>query len=208
AENNVVLTATRTSGDTLTAGNSAPFNVLQASSTTTVSCPASVPYTGAAQTPCTVSVTGAGGLSLTPTATYTNNTNAGTATASYTFAGDANHTGSSDSKTFTIDKASSSTLVSCPASVTYGGIAQMPCTASVTGVGGLNQSLTVSYLNNTNVGTATASASFTGDANHTGSSDSKTFTIAQASSTTTVSCPASVTYTGAAQTPCPASVTG
>src|SRR5205807_10631563 len=120
AENNVVLTATRTSGDTLTAGNSAPCNVLQASSTTTVSCPASVPYTGAAQTPCTVSVTGAGGLSLTPTATYTNNTNAGTATASYTFAGDANHTGSSDSKTFTIPQASSTTaVVEGPTRATY-----------------------------------------------------------------------------------------
>src|SRR5207245_4651161 len=119
AENNVVLTATRTSGDTLTAGNSATFNVLQASSTTTVTCPASVPYIGAAQTPCTVSVTGAGGLNLTPTPTYTNNTNAGTATASYTFVGDANHTGSSDSKTFTIDQAGSTTTVLCPASVPY-----------------------------------------------------------------------------------------
>src|SRR5207245_11531591 len=132
------------------------------------------------------------------TVSYMNNINVGTATASVSVAGDANHTGSSASKTFTIDKASSSTLVSCPASVTYDGTAQMPCTASVTGVGGLNQALTVGYLNNTNMGTATASASFAGDANHTGSSDSKTFTIAQASSSTTVSCPASVPYTGAA----------
>jgi hypothetical protein len=49
-------------------------------------------------------VTGAGGLSLTPAPTYNNNTNAGTATASYTYSGDANHTGSNDSKSFTIDK--------------------------------------------------------------------------------------------------------
>ena len=62
-------------------------------------------YTGLAQTPATVSVTGAGGLSLTPTASYTNNINAGTATASYTYAGDANHTGSIDGKTFDIGKA-------------------------------------------------------------------------------------------------------
>ena len=47
-------------------------------------------YTGAAQTPATVSVTGAGGLNLTPTASYANNINAGTATASYSYAGDAN----------------------------------------------------------------------------------------------------------------------
>src|SRR6185295_17174995 len=42
---------------------------------------------------------------------YSNNTNAGTATVSYTFTGDANHTGSSDSKNFTIDKASTTTSV-------------------------------------------------------------------------------------------------
>ena len=71
-------------------------------------------YTGSALTPSTVTVTGAGGLSLTPTADYANNTNAGTATASYTYAGDANHDGSSDCKTFTIAKAPSTTTVTCP----------------------------------------------------------------------------------------------
>src|SRR5207248_2552065 len=111
-------------------------------------------------------------------------------------------------RSFNIAKAPSTTTVSCPSSVTYTGSALTPCMASVTGVGGLNQSLTVNYANNVNAGTATASASFGGDANHTGSSDSKTFTIAQAGSTTAVSCPASVTYTGAAQTPCSATVTG
>jgi hypothetical protein len=60
-------------------------------------------------------------LNLTPAPSYSNNTNAGTATASYTYAGDANHTGSSDSKNFTIDLASSTTVVSCPANVTYNG---------------------------------------------------------------------------------------
>ena len=71
--------------------------VSQATSSTVVTCPASVVYDGTAQTPCTVSVTGAGGLNLSPTPIYTLNTNVGTATADYTFAGDANHTGSSDS---------------------------------------------------------------------------------------------------------------
>ena len=52
-----------------------------------------------------------------------------------------------------------------------------PCTAVVTGAGGLNQFLTVNYTNNIAVGTATASATFAGDLNHTGSTDSKTFTI-------------------------------
>ncbi|MFV8331424.1 MBG domain-containing protein, partial [Flavobacterium sp. LB3P6] len=62
-------------------------------------------YTGSAIEPATVSVTGAGGLSLTPTAVYADNTNAGTATASYTYAETANYLSSSDSEDFTIGKA-------------------------------------------------------------------------------------------------------
>jgi hypothetical protein len=58
--------------------------------------------------PATVSVTGRR-IKLT-TADYANNTN-GTATASYTFAGDDNHTGSNDSQDFSIGKASSTTVV-------------------------------------------------------------------------------------------------
>ena len=67
-----------------------------------MTCPASVIYTGLALTPCSVSITGAGGLSLPATPSYTNNINPGMATASYTYAGDANHYGSSGSKTFQI----------------------------------------------------------------------------------------------------------
>jgi hypothetical protein len=81
------------------------FTIDQASSTTTVTCgPGPFVYNGSAHTPCSVSVTGAGGLDLSPTPDYSNNVNAGTATASYRFLGDANHTGSSDSENFTIDK--------------------------------------------------------------------------------------------------------
>jgi hypothetical protein len=252
----------------------ATVTINKASSTTTVTCPASVTYNGAPQEPCTAKVTGAGNLDQTLTVSYSNNMNAGTATASASFAGDNNHTGSNEAKTFTINKAdsivtvtgntctyntnpcaatgsakgvngedltpvtvaytvvaapprsagdllasapvdagsyqaaarfagnanyngkqsspatitinkaSSTTTVSCPASVTYNGVAQTPCTASVSGVGGLNQSLTVGYTNNLNAGTATASATFAGDANHTGSSDTKTFTINKASTST------------------------
>jgi hypothetical protein len=80
---------------------------------------------------------------------------------------------------YTINKASSTTTVSCPTSVTYTGSAQTPCSASVTGAGGLNQSLTVAYSNNINPGTntATASAIYAGDANHNGSNDNKNFSI-------------------------------
>src|SRR5207302_8266743 len=94
------------------------FEITKAPTTTTVTCPASATYTGAALTPCSVTVTGAN-LSLSPVASYANNTNVGTATASYTYAGDSNHEGSSDSKNFEITKASTTTTVICPASETY-----------------------------------------------------------------------------------------
>ena len=83
----------------------------------------------------------------------------------------------------------STTTVTCPATQAYAGVALTPCTAVVTGPGGLNQSLIVSYSSNLNVGTATASATFRWYATHAGSSDSKTFAITKASSTVSVSLP-------------------
>ena len=59
------------------------------------------------------------------------------------------------------------------------------CTATVTGAGGLNQPLPVTYSNNTNAANATAEASFAGDASHKSSSDSKTFTIGKKVATVT-----------------------
>src|SRR6185369_5585540 len=92
----------------------------KAPSTTTINCPASVTYTGSAQTPCTATATGTGGLNASVTVVYGNNTNAGTATADATYAGDATHNGSAATQvTFTIDKASSSTTINCPTNVTY-----------------------------------------------------------------------------------------
>ena len=214
------LTSTTAGAKTLTASfpanatfaassDTASHTVSPATSTTVVTCPASVTYTGSAQTPCTVTVTGAGGLSLTPTPVYSANTNVGTATASYTYAGDANHGASSDSRTFAITPATSTTVVTCPASVTYTGSALTPCTVAVTGAGGLSLTPTPVYTLNTAVGTATASYSYAGDANHGASSDSRTFAITPATSTTVVTCAAGpFTYTGSAHTPCTASVTG
>ena len=187
------------------------FTIVKAVSATVVSCQAGpFTYTGQAQSPCTATVTGAGGLNLTPSPTYANNINAGTATASYSYAGDDNHTGSSDSETFTIDKATSATVVSCPAGpFTYTGQAQEPCSTTVTGAGGLDLTPAASYADNINAGTATASYSYAGDDNHTGSSDSKTFTIDKAPSTTVVTIVGGpFSYTGAAQTPATVAVTG
>jgi hypothetical protein len=158
-----------------------------------VTCPASETYTGSALTPCSVTVTGAN-LSLSPAASYANNTNVGTATASYTYAGDSNHDGSGDSKNFSITKASSSTTVTCPASQTYTGAALTPCSVTVTGAN-LSLSPGANYGNNTNVGTATASYTYAGDSNHDGSSDSKNFSTTKANANITIT-PYSVTYDG------------
>ncbi len=151
----------------------------QAGSSVTVTCSGTFTFTGLAQTPCTATATGAGmtALNVSSTLSYSSNTNAGQATASASYAGDDNHTGSTGSKTFTIGKAPSTTTVTC-SNVIYNTTAQTPCAAVATGVGGLNQVVPVIYSNNTSVGTATASASYGGDSNHLGSNNSTNFTIA------------------------------
>jgi len=97
------VTGTNSRGDTSSVTTF--YTVTQGASSTIVTCPVSVTYSGTAQTPCTVSVTGPGGLSLVPTPSYASNTTVGAATASYTFAGDAAHAGSSGSAGFVIDNA-------------------------------------------------------------------------------------------------------
>ncbi|GAA4299926.1 hypothetical protein GCM10023183_09720 [Nibribacter koreensis] len=187
---------------------SGTLKIAKAATTTLVTIPAGpYTYTGSGITPATVSVTGPGGLNQNPEAAYANNINAGTATASYTFPESANYLSSSDTKTFTIGKATSTTVVTITGSqFTYSGLAQTPATVSVTGAGNLNLSPTASYQNNMNAGTATASFTYAGDDNHFGSSDSKTFDIAQAALSITphnqakycgqVNPPLTVTYTG------------
>jgi hypothetical protein len=71
-------------------------------------------------TPCTATATGVGGLSQSVAPTYTNNTNAGTATANANFAEDANHTASADTKPFMISKATQAITWSNPADIIYG----------------------------------------------------------------------------------------
>lgn len=84
----------------------AQLTIGKAGTTTVVTCGAGpFTYDGSAQTPCSASVTGVGGLSLTPAPTYANNTNAGTASAGYAYPGDTDHSGSTDGKTFDILKA-------------------------------------------------------------------------------------------------------
>src|SRR5207249_4683955 len=98
-----------------------------------------------------------------------------------TWAGDANHSGSNATASFNITSSSSSVTLSCPASPqSYTGSPITPCTASYTTSDGATGPLTVSYTSNTNVGTASASATWAGDANHDASSDSKSITIGKA----------------------------
>jgi hypothetical protein len=86
----------------------ANLTVTQAPSMTVVTG-GSFPYNGNPH-PATVSVTGAGGLSLSPAPIYSGSCTSApvtvpqgaSCTASYTYAGDANHTGSSGSATITI----------------------------------------------------------------------------------------------------------
>ena len=69
-------------------------------------------------------------------------------------------------------------MVTCPVSAPYTGAAQALCTAAVTGAGGLNQAVTpVTYTSNTNVGTAGASATYAGDANHSSSTGTGVFQV-------------------------------
>src|SRR4029453_11983172 len=91
------------------------FTIDQAPSTVSITCPDSVIYNGSAQEPCTAEATGAGmsPVDLTDDIVYGNNTNAGTATVDVSWAGDANHTGNSDADTFEIEKAESTTTVTC-----------------------------------------------------------------------------------------------
>src|SRR5436309_4973906 len=98
-------------------------------------------------------------------------------TASYSFAGDANHNGSSDTKTYIIAKAESATAVTVAGGVsfTYDGLSH-PATVAVTGIGGLNDSPAPerrsTHLNTNHANTwYAASYRLKDDANHNGSSD-------------------------------------
>ena len=187
------------------------FTIGKANTTTTVTCTgAPFTYTGNPITPCSASVSGPGLSNESVPVTYTDNTNAGTASAKATYAGTANLEGSTDTKTFEIGKANTTTTVTCTgAPFTYTSNPITPCSASVSGPGLSNESAPVTYTDNINAGTASAKATYAGTANLEGSTDTKTFEIGKANTTTTVTCTgAPFTYTGNPITPCSASVSG
>jgi hypothetical protein len=110
--------------------------------------------------------------------------NAGTYTAIASYPGDANHYGSHDSTTMTIDKASSSVTVT-PTTFAYDSTSHTHGAYLVSGVGaGVTQAVTWSYVGDqVNSGTYTAKATYAGDTNHYGSVSSATMTIKKATLT-------------------------
>jgi hypothetical protein len=191
----------------------------KADSTTVVSVPGGLTFTyDATAHPATVSATGVGGLNLTPDPVYScghtpiNVADSG-CTASYSFAGDANHNPSSDSKTYTINKATSLVNVS-GGPFTFDGSAHA-ATITVSGVGGVSVSGGSAITYNgiatapTNAGTYAVSVSFTSaEGNYDNASGSGSILINKANSTTVVSV-AGVTFTyDAIAHPAAVSVTG
>jgi len=155
----------------------ASISISQAPSTTMVTVPGGASFTfDGLPHQATVLVTGVAGLNSTPAPLYScghvpiNVADSG-CTASYSYPGDNDHGASSDSKTYAIAPAASvTTITPASVSVTYDGQPH-GATATVTGVGGLNQAVPVTYTpgGNTvpvNAATYITKASYAGDPNH------------------------------------------
>src|SRR5206468_1414429 len=123
---------------------------------------------------------------------------------------DANHTSSSDSKTFQINKAAV-TATAGSGSSTYDGLTHAPSACVVSG--SYKGDLTCAN-NPASAGPAVGTTPITPVVSGTGLTNfditlvDGSFTINAASSVTAVSCPAGVTYNGSAPSPCTATVTG
>lgn len=93
--------------------------------------------------------------------------------------------------TLTVTQAVTTTTVTCsPSSSQYTSSPQTPCSATVTGDGGLNETglVPTSYSNNTDAGLASVTYNYPGATNYKDSSDTEEFTISQRTGT--------VSYTG------------
>ncbi|GAB6395264.1 MAG: Ig-like domain-containing protein [Bacteroidales bacterium] len=151
-------------------------------------------YTGNPLTPAVVVMDGSKTLTLNTdyTVAYTNNVNAGTATATVT--GKGNYTGSA-SRTFLIVKQIAASWIADIPPQTYTGDSVKPAVTvrdgNYTLVAGTDY--TVSYTNNVNIGTATATV--TGMGNYTGSA-SRTFLIVKQIAASWIDSIPAQTYTG------------
>src|SRR5256885_15592716 len=155
------------------------------------------PVTFAASGNCTSG--GANGSNITITG-------AGSCTVTASQAGNSNYNAAADvARTFTINQATATVNVN-GYSGTYDANAH-GATGSATGVNGEDLSSLLNLgASFTDVPGGTAHWTFAGNANYAPAAGDVSITIAKASSTTLVSCPVSVTYTGMALTPCSVAV--
>ena len=216
-------------GDANHSGSSitVPFTISKAVSSTSIT-DAGGTFSGSPFT-ATSTVTGAGKLSTTASSylytgtggtTYNSSTaptNVGTYNVTAAYSGDLNHTASSAAAAFTIGLATSTTTVVAGGSYTGSPVV---ATITVTGAGGLKTTPTsVTYVGTAstvynasttapiNPGTYSVTATYIGDANHTGStSGSIAFSISQATPLITLTDAGGV-YNGSAY-PATATVTG
>ena len=180
-----VATGTFAGNDNYTeASNTATIVIAKATPTVTVH-PVSATFDGQAHGT-TGTVAGVGGADL-GAATISYNTtdgqapvNAGSYVATGTFAGNDNYTAASGDAPITLNRASSTTLVTFEAGPYTYRRSAFTATAAVTGAGGLNQVVPVVYSGdcvNVSVAGCTATATFAGDANHDGDADIKSIQI-------------------------------
>ena len=119
----------------------APFSIQKAPSVVTVTCPATVAWTGSPLAPCTATATGED-LNQPLVVTYGANTNVGTGSASAIFYGDAAHTGNQDTAPFEIVRADQAiTFVEVTNDKSFG---DPPFTLSATASSGLPVAFTAS----------------------------------------------------------------
>ena len=159
-------------------------------------------YTGSAITPAVTVKDGSKTLTIGNdyTVSYSNNTNVGTATVTVTGKGEYNGTTKTASFKIKARNASNFTISSI-ADQTYTGFAITPAVTVKDGSKNLSQGTdyTVSYSNNTNVGTATVTV--TGKGNYTGTKTADFKITARNASNFTISSIADQTFTGSAITP-------
>jgi hypothetical protein len=226
----VVGTFAASNSNYIASGDTISFSIIAPATTTTV-VDGGGTYNGSPYPATSSSVTGFGGLNTTASsfsyagtgatvyaATSVAPTNAGTYTVTASYAGDANDAPSSSNPVaFTILQATSSTSVS-DASGTYTGT-PFTATGGVTGAGSLSTTAgsylytgtgSTTYSSSTaptSPGTYSVTATYGGDANHTGSaSDPAPFTIGQATPTIAVT-DAGGTFSGSAY-PATATIAG
>ena len=187
--------------------NSATITIGKATSSVTTTG-AAFTYDGTTHTGGSAVVSGAGIVTGSAVLSYTGDQiDAGSYTVIATYAGDANHTGSSNSATITIGKASSTTTAT-GAAFTYDGTTHTGGSALVSGAGIVTGSAVLSYTGDQiDAGSYTVTATYAGDANHTGSSNSASITIGKATSSVTTT-GAAFTYDGTTHTGGSAVVTG